>query len=119
MKTKAFTACVRPILEYAAVCWSPSSDKLKHKIEMVQHKATKFVTNIYPKKGHYEEFSIQRIIKSLGWESLEERRNKIRLNMVYKILNNQVIYLTVIPYKSGHILYGNYYRKVTAVTYGT
>ena len=57
----------------------------------MQHKAAKFVTNIYPKKGHYEEFSIQRILKSLGWESLEERRNQIRLNMVYKILNNHVI----------------------------
>ena len=91
MKIKAYTACVRPILEYAAACWSPTSEKLNKNIEMVQHKAAKFVTNIYPRKDHYEEFSISRLINYLNWDSLEERRRQIRMTMVYKILNDHVI----------------------------
>ena len=58
---------------------------------LVQHKAAKFVTNIYPRKGHYEDFSISRLLNYLNWDSLEERRRQIRMTMVYKILNGHVI----------------------------
>ena len=64
---------------------------MRNRIEMVQHKAAKFVTNIYPKKDHYDEFSISRLINYLQWETLEERRNKLKITMVYKILNEKVI----------------------------
>ena len=36
-------------------------------------------------------FSISAIISDLEWESLEERREEIKLNMVYKIINGKVI----------------------------
>ena len=52
---------------------------------MVPHKATKFVMNKYPKKGHYNEFSITEIISTLNWDSLEVRRNKAPTTTVYKI----------------------------------
>ena len=58
---------------------------------MVQHRAAKFVTNLYPRKGHYEEYSISRILSNLNWDSLEDRRNQLRLTMAYKILNDHVI----------------------------
>ena len=91
VKAKAYQSCVRPILEYAQTCWSPSSEKLKKDIEKVQHKAAKFVTNTYPKKGKYEEFSVSRLINNLQWETLEKRRNNAKMIMAYKILNNKVI----------------------------
>ena len=31
------------------------------------------------------------MIKTLGWESLEDRRKKLRIQMLYKIINNIVI----------------------------
>ena len=31
------------------------------------------------------------MIKTLGWESLEDRRNKLRVQMLHKIINNLVI----------------------------
>ena len=37
---------------------------------MVPHKAAKFVTTKYPKKGHYNEFSITEIRNNLVWDSL-------------------------------------------------
>ena len=82
---------MRPILEYGNICWSPTSEKLNNQLEMVQHKAAKFATNIYPKKGHYDSFSISRLLNELNWSTLEQRRKQARLGMVYKILNNLVI----------------------------
>ena len=58
---------------------------------MIQHRAAKFVTNLYPRKGHYREYSISAILNNLGWYSLAERRNMLKLTMAYKILNNHVI----------------------------
>ena len=91
VKTKAYFSCVRPILEYASTCWSPSSVKLNSTIEMVQHTAAKFVCNAYPKKGQYENFSITRLIDNLQWDTLEERRDSAKLCMAFKILNGGVI----------------------------
>ena len=91
VKCKAYVANVRPILEYASICWNPTSDKQSHDIELIQNKAAKFVTNTYPRKGNYHDFSVTRLIKQLGWISLEERRNQARLSMMFKIRNNQVI----------------------------
>ena len=58
---------------------------------MIQHNAAKFVTNSYPRKGHYDEFSISKILNDLQWTTLEQRRNQSKVTMVYKILNGHVI----------------------------
>ena len=58
---------------------------------MVLHNGARFVTNKYPKKGNYENFSISNILKDLNWDSLEERRMQARTSMAFKILNNNVI----------------------------
>ena len=91
VKTKAYQASVRPILEYASSSWQPTSKKHNQRLEMVQHNAAKFTTNKYPKKGHYHEFSISQIIKDLNWDSLEERRQKARATTAYKILSDKLI----------------------------
>ena len=66
VKAKAYMAMVRPILEYGAVCWSPIYEKQKYEIEKVQNTAAKFVKNYYPKKDHYNEFSMSYVINDLG-----------------------------------------------------
>ena len=86
VKNKAYFSCVLPIIEYGSNCWSPSSDKMNNKIEMVQHSAAKFACNSYPRRGRYEEFSITSLLESLQWESVEHRRNKAKLNMAYKMV---------------------------------
>ena len=91
VKEKACITTVRPILEYASISWSLNCLNLKKKLEIVQNNCAKFITNSYPKKGNYENFSITKILHSIGWESLESRRNQARLIMAYKILNKQVI----------------------------
>ena len=91
VKKKACMATVIPILEYASICWSPSCLKLKKRMEIIQNNCAKFVTNLYPKKGQYENFSVSKILNSIGWDSLENRRNEAKLAMAYKIVTNKVI----------------------------
>ena len=91
VKCKAYQACVQPILEYASNCWAPTSKTLSNKIEMVHHNAAKFVSNRYPKKGQYQNFSISKVLHDLGWISLEERRKQSRLVMAYNLLNGHLI----------------------------
>ena len=91
VKCKAFQSCVLPILEYASTCWAPTSQKLNNSLEMVLHNGAKFATNKYPKKGDYSNFSITKMLSTLNWQTLEQRRNQARLTMAFKILNNHVI----------------------------
>ena len=58
---------------------------------MVLHNGAKFVSNRYPKKGNFKNFSISKILDDLNWESIENRRMQTRVTMAYKILNNHVI----------------------------
>ena len=81
---KQSLATVIPILEYASICWSPDCKNLKKKIEIVQNNCAKFVTNSYPKKGKYDQFSVSKILDSIGWVSLESRRNQARLIWLIK-----------------------------------
>ena len=78
-------------MEYASLCWAPTSKKLATTLESVHHNAAKFASNIYPRKGEYEKFSITKILNDLNWSSLETRRKQARLSMAYKRLNDQVI----------------------------
>ena len=53
-------------------------------IELVQRKATRWVTSTYDRKS-----SVSRLMRELQLETLQERR-RIRLTFMYKILNGQV-----------------------------
>ena len=91
VKTKAYISCVLPIVEYASTCWSPTSEKSKKCLEMVQHNAAKFISNFYPKKDNLNNFSITKLLNQLNFVTLEDRRIQAKLIMAYKILNGKVI----------------------------
>ena len=86
-KTKelGYKAIVRPVLEYASSVWDPHTSKEIEKIEKVQRRAARFVTNNYKKRE-----SVSDMIKTLKWQTLEQRRKKARLSMMYKIHTGQV-----------------------------
>ena len=85
VKSKVYQARVQPILEYASNCWAPTSKKLSNTLENVQHRAAKFVSNIYPKKGKYEHFSITKLLKNINWDSLEKNRKETTSQINYGI----------------------------------
>ena len=79
MKTKAYTACVRPILEYAVAVWSPWTDADCQILEKVQRRAVRAMCDV---RGYtYEEK-----LRDAGLVLLEERRIRGDLIEVFKVM---------------------------------
>ena len=84
-KAAAYLSLVRPILEYCCTVWSPYTQDYTNKLEMVQHRAARYVTNRY-----HNTSSMTSMLEHLEWESLESRCVKCQLTMLFKIINDLV-----------------------------
>jgi hypothetical protein len=84
-KTAAYKTLVRPTIEYCSSVWSPHTKDAINKIEMVQRRTARYVTNRYRNTS-----SVTSMLGDLEWDTLEIRRKKIRLTMMYKIINNLI-----------------------------
>ena len=87
VKDVAYKAIVRPTLEYAATIWDPYTNQHINSIEMVQRRAARFVANNYHDNSHG---TITNILEKQQWETLQARRSKVRLIMMFKILHGEV-----------------------------
>ena len=76
---------VCPHIEYCGTIRHPYTAELTHTIEMVQHRAARFVLRRY-----YCLSSVGSLVSELGWETLLERKAKSRLVLMYKA-NKQLI----------------------------
>ena len=90
VKTLAYNSLVRLHLEYSCQVWDPHADKNVHKLEAVQHRSARYITNRYHNPNSPSE-----MVSNLQWDTLQQRRAKIRLTTLYKIINN----LIEIPYE--------------------
>ena len=79
IKTMAYNSLVRPQVEYASVVWSPYTKDDINKIEKVQRRAARWVSNDYSSYS-----SVTDMVSNLGWRSLENRRTDTRLAMFIK-----------------------------------
>ena len=111
-----YNALVRPILEYSCQVWDPHTNKDIQKLESVQRRAARYATNRY-----HDTSSPTEMIRNLGWDSLKQRRAKIRLATLYKIMFNlveipreQFLIPTTSTYQS-HCL--NFQRPTTTTNY--
>ena len=84
-KTSAYYSMVRPLLEYCSTVWSPIPRNISSKIEMVQCRAARYVTNRY-----HNTSSVTSMLDHLEWETLESRRTKNQLIMFFKIVHGLV-----------------------------
>ena len=61
--------------------WAPHTAQAINNIEMIQRKAAQFVYNKY-----HNSVSVSSMLESLGWPTLQARRNYLKLLLTYKIL---------------------------------
>ena len=85
VKEKLYFTLVRPHLEYAVAAWDPYTVKNISSIERIQRQAARFVTNTYDR-----ESSVTQLLNSLGWNTLQARREAHRLTCFHKMLSNKL-----------------------------
>ena len=71
---------VGPILDYASSTWDPYTQSSINKLESVQYRAARFVTGDYGTTR-----SVSEMIYNLGWKTLQDRRTKAKMVMMYRI----------------------------------
>ena len=85
-KASAYFTLVRSNLEYCSTVWSPYTSQSKDKIDMVQRRAARYATNRYRNTS-----SVTDMLENLNSETLETRRTKSQLTMMFKILHGLVV----------------------------
>ena len=84
-KTSAYFSMVRSYLDYCCTIWSPYQQDPKHQVEMVQRRAPRFVTKRYRNTS-----SVTDMLKHLEWETMETRRSKLQLIVLFKIIHELI-----------------------------
>ena len=78
-KSLAYKVLVRPTLEYCCPVWDPHRKNQEYQLEIVQRRAARFVLGRY-----HNTSSVTDMLQQLNWESLCQRRAKMRLTMFCK-----------------------------------
>ena len=95
---QAYKTYVRPILEYASTVWDPHTKELTSQLEMVQRRATRFVTADYRRRH-----SVTLMLNQLQWQTLLQRRTHSKVTMLYRIHHE----LVAIPATPPYIIYSS------------
>ena len=79
---KLYKQYVRPHLEFAVTAWSPWTVADKESLERVQRRAVKMISGLASNDYHER-------LAELGMETLEERRHRMDMAQVYKIVTGK------------------------------
>ena len=86
IKERAYKALVRPVLEYGSSVWDPYTAENNIKIEAVQRRAVRWVSN-----RHRKTSSVGEMLETLQWPSLKHRRKQSRLSTFYKFHTGSIV----------------------------
>ena len=78
---KIYISYIRPLLEYSDSVWDNCSPDSKKQLEAIHTEAARIIV------GATKLCSIEKLLNDLGWETLQSRRNKHKLVLLYKILH--------------------------------
>ena len=78
-----YTTFIRPLLEYGDIIWNNCLLQDKYELDKIQNEAAKIAT------GTTKLVSLNSLYKEIGWEPLEERRQKYKLTLFYKMIHQR------------------------------
>ena len=81
-----YCSIVGPNLEYASASWDPHYKKDVHTLKRVQRKAARFYLQNFNRIT-----SVTDMLRELEWDTLEMRRRKNRLTVMYKLSHSLVL----------------------------
>ncbi|MCG8113232.1 MAG: reverse transcriptase domain-containing protein, partial [Candidatus Thiodiazotropha taylori] len=79
--SKMYMAYVLPLLEYCDSVWDNCPTESKKQLDVIHIEAARIIT------GATKLCSVSKLLTDLGWETLQNRRNKHKLVILFKILN--------------------------------
>ena len=82
VKSKCYKSMVGPIIEYASSVWDPHTTINIQKLESIQKRAARFCFNNFSKYC-----SVSSLQSALSLPSLQSRRKKAKLVILYKLIN--------------------------------
>ena len=85
IKAQCYTTLIRPIMEYACVVWDPVAQQNIYALEIVQRRAARFTFGDYRTTS-----SVTNMLHGLNWNTLEERRKRAKVIMLYRIIHQTV-----------------------------
>ena len=80
IKENCYKTLIRPKAEYACAVWDPHHKKYINDIEKIQKSAARYVTGNYLMESGNSEINLN----SLGWPTLEEKRQQTKINIFQK-----------------------------------
>ena len=99
VKIRTYNSLVLQTLECSASVWDPHISAIINRLEQVQRRGSIDSLSNYREKK--TPGCVNRIVHDLGWQTLEERRRRLRLTMLFKFQHGLT---DVVP---GHILRPN------------
>lgn len=88
VKEQCYKTFIRPVLEYASTAWDPHTHRSQNnvnRLEAVQNRCVRFVCNDWRRDS-----SVSHMRNSLDWNTLQERRARMRVTMLYNIINRHI-----------------------------
>ena len=83
IKENLYHAFIQPHLEYASSAWNPGTECNQKTLQKVQRRAARFVQGNFRRRS-----SVTEMLKDLGWNSIESRRQTQRLTTLHKMFND-------------------------------
>ena len=74
---------IQPTIDYAISIWSFCSDNNKNLVRRLQHRAARIVCNDFD----YINTRGETLMKELGWQSIEQRRDYFVATLMYKCMH--------------------------------
>jgi hypothetical protein len=86
-RKQAYLALVRPLLEYGATVWDPYLQQDVDRLEKVQRAAARFITGDYRSSA---PGSVTKLLEKTDLQPLQLRRQQLRLNLFYRVVEGLV-----------------------------